>query len=269
MGSHNGGVRHDPAQVKGRIAQDKIKMRLGLIVPNVTLYDVCLRVELSGNGAGIGIDLAAVGVAFIWQEIEEISHAAGEIRYQICVREAQRRNDHFAQGRRCEKLAVFQLLFRRAECVVVFIVAAPQPMQAAISGIAIENILVGHTGLLTGFALQQAENLLIQLSALLLRPSFRVIFVFHIQNHILFVNGGRTPKNGILPLKCIESRSIQRMKRRNDPQPHLRGAVCTGNIVPAFLCGVSVDFLDAAAVQTEPHENMGPIRLFSQFDRHC
>lgn len=41
------------------------------------------------------------------------------------------------------------------------------------------------------------------------------------------------------------------------------------NIVPAFLCGVSVDFLDAAAVQTEPHENMGPIRLFSQFDRHC
>lgn len=41
------------------------------------------------------------------------------------------------------------------------------------------------------------------------------------------------------------------------------------NIAPAFLCGVSVDFLDAAAVQTEPHENMGPIRLFSQFDRHC
>ena len=41
------------------------------------------------------------------------------------------------------------------------------------------------------------------------------------------------------------------------------------NIVPAFLCGVSVDFLDAAAVQAEPHENMGPIRLFSQFDRHC
>lgn len=62
---------------------------------------------------------------------------------------------------------------------------------------------------------------------------------------------------------------IQRMKRRNDPQPYLRGAVCAGNIVPAFLCGVSVDFLDAAAVQTEPHENMGPIRLFSQFDRHC
>ena len=269
MGSHNGGVRHDPAQVKGRIAQDKIKMRLGLIVPNVTLYDVCLRVELSGNSAGIGIDLTSVGSILVRQKIEEISHAAGEICYQICVGEAQGRNDHFAQGRRCEKLAVFQLLFRRAECVVVFIVAAPQPMQAAISGIAIENILVGHTGLLTGFALQQAENLLIQLSALLLRPSFRVIFVFHIQNHILFVNGGRTPKNGILPLKCMESRSIQRMKRRNDPQPHLRGAVCAGNIAPAFLCGVSVDFLDAAAVQTEPHENMGPIRLFSQFDRHC
>ena len=48
------------------------------------------------------------------------------------------------------------------------------------------------------------------------------------------------------------------MKRRNDPQPHLRGAVCAGNIVPAFLCGVSVDFLDAAAVQTEPHIDMGP-----------
>ena len=268
MRSHNGGVRHDPAQVKGRIAQDNIKMRLRLIVPNVTLYDVCLRVELSGNGAGVGIDLTAVGVAFIWQEIEEIPHAAGEICYQICVGEAQGRNDHFAQGRRCEKLAVFQFLFRRAECVVVFIVAALQPMQAAIAGIAIENVLVGHTGLLTGFALQQAENLLIQLSALLLRPSFRVIFVFHIQNHILFVNGGRTPKNGILPLKCMESRSIQRMKRRNDPQPHLRGAVCAGNIAPAFLCGVSVDFLDAAAVQTEPHKNVGPIRLFSQFDCH-
>ena len=209
---------------------------MGLIVPNVTLYDVCLRVELSGNGAGIGIDLAAVGVAFIWQEIEEIPHAAGEIRCQICVGEAQGRNDHFAQGRRCEKLAVFQLLFRRAECVVVFIVAAPQPMQAAISGIAIENILVGHTGLLTGFALQQPDDLFIQLSALLLRPPFRVIFVFHVQNHILFVNGGgRTPKTGILPLKCIESRSIQRMKRRNDPQPYLRGAVCAGNIAPAFL----------------------------------
>ena len=176
-------------------------MRLGLIVPNVTLYDVCLRVELSGNGAGIGIDLTSVGVAFIWQEIEEISHAAGEICYQICVGEAQRRNDHFAEGRRCEKLAVFQLLFRRAECVVVFIVAAPQPMQAAISGIAIENILVGHTGLLTGFALQQAENLLIQLSALLLRPSFRVIFVFHIQNHILFVNGGEDAEKRHPPLE--------------------------------------------------------------------
>ena len=185
MGSHNGGVRHDPAQVKGRIAQNKIKMRLGLIVPNVTLYDVCLRVELSGNGAGVGIDLTAVGVTFIWQEIEEIPHAAGEICYQICVGEAQGRNDHFAQGRRCEKLAVFQLLFRRAECVVVFIVAAPQSVQAAIAGIAIENVLVGHTGLLAGSALQQPEDLFIQLSALLLRPSFRVIFVFHVQNHIL------------------------------------------------------------------------------------
>ena len=29
-----------------------------------------------------------------------------------------------------------------------------------------------------------------------------------------------------------------------------------------------VDLLDAAAVQTEPHENMGPICLFSQFDCH-
>lgn len=39
-------------------------------------------------------------------------------------------------------------------------------------------------------------------------------------------------------------------------------------VAPAFLCGVSVDFLDAAAVQTEPHKNVGPIRLFSQFDCH-
>ena len=176
-------------------------MRLGLIVPNVTLYDVCLRVELSGNGAGVGIDLTAVGAAFIWQEIEEISHAAGEIRYQICVGEAQGRNDHFAQGRRCEKLAVFQLLFRRAECAVVFIVAAPQSVQAAIAGIAIENVLVGHTGLLTGSALQQPEDLFIQLSALLLRPPFRVIFVFHVQNHILFVNGGEDAENRHPPLE--------------------------------------------------------------------
>ena len=201
MGNHNGGVRHDPAQVKGRIAQDKIKMRLGLIVPNVTLYDVCLRVELSGNGAGIGIDLTSVGVAFIWQEIEEIPHAAGEICCQICVGEAQGRNDHFAQGRRCEKLAVFQILFCRAECVVVFIVAAPQSVQAAISGIAIENVLVGHTGLLTGFALQQAENLLIQLSALLLRPSFRVIFVFHVQITSLCASRGEDTENRHPPLE--------------------------------------------------------------------
>ena len=201
MGSHDGGVRHDPAQVKGRIAQDNIKMRLWLIVPNVTLYDVCLRVELSGNGAGVGIDLTAVGVAFIWQEIEEISHAAGEIRYQICVGEAQRRNDHFAEGRRCEKLAVFQLLFRRAECVVVFIVAAPQPMQAAISGIAIENVLVCQTGLLTGSALQQPEDLFIQLSALLLRPSFRVIFVFHVQITSLCASRGEDTENRHPPLE--------------------------------------------------------------------
>ena len=93
--------------------------------------------------------------------------------------------------------------------------------------------------------------------------------LIYYKSHPYVQVGGRTPKTGIRPLKCIESRSIQRMKRRNDPQPHLRGAVCTGNIVPAFLCGVSVDFLDAAAVQAEPHENMGPIRLFSQFDRHC
>ena len=62
---------------------------------------------------------------------------------------------------------------------------------------------------------------------------------------------------------------LQTMKRRNDPQPHLRGAVCAGNIVPAFLCGVSVDLLNAATVQTEPHKDMGPICLFSQFDCHC
>lgn len=73
-------------------------MRLGLIVPNVTLYDVCLRVELSGNSAGIGIDLTSVGSILVRQKIEEISHAAGEICYQICVGEAQGRNDHFAQG---------------------------------------------------------------------------------------------------------------------------------------------------------------------------
>ena len=199
MGSHDGGVRHDPVQVKGRIAQNKIKMRLGLIVTNVTLYDVCLRVELSGNGAGVWIDLTAVGVAFIWQEIEEISHAAGEIRCQICIGEAQRRNDHFAQGRRCEKLAVFQLLFRRTECVVAVIVAAPQSVQAAIAGIAIENVLVCQTGLLAGSALQQPEDLFIQLSALLLRPLFRVIFVFHVQDHILFVNGGGRRKTASSP----------------------------------------------------------------------
>ena len=53
-------------------------------------------------------------------------------------------------------------------------------MQAAIAGIAIENVLVGHIGLLTGPALQQTEDLFIQLSAFLLRPPFRVVFVFHI-----------------------------------------------------------------------------------------
>ena len=76
--------------------------------------------------------------------------------------------------------------------------AALQSVQAAISGIAIENVLVGHTGLLTGFALQQAENLLIQLSAILLRPSFRVIFVFHVQITSLYASRERIPKTGIL-----------------------------------------------------------------------
>ncbi len=72
-------------------------------------------------------------------------------------------------------------------------------MQATIAGIAIENVLISHTSLFTGFALQQAENLLIQLSALLLRPSFRVIFVFHVQITSLCASRERMPKTGILP----------------------------------------------------------------------
>ena len=74
-------------------------------------------------------------------------------------------------------------------------------MQAAIAGIAIENVLVGHTGLLAGFALQQAENLLIQLSALLLRPSFRVIFVFHVQITSLCASRGEDTENRHPPLE--------------------------------------------------------------------
>ena len=89
MGRHDRTIRHDPAQVKGGIAQNVVKMSLGVIVSDIALNDVGPRVEVTGNGIGVGIDLAAVGIVLVWQEVKEVSHAAGKVRNQIRVGKVQ------------------------------------------------------------------------------------------------------------------------------------------------------------------------------------
>ncbi len=94
---------------------------------------VCFRVKF-----------AAVGVGLCGTKIEEIAHAAGQVGNQVGIGQAQALGYQLADVRRGEELPVFILLFLFTVCVVIFKIAPLQPVEAAIAGVGIVDVLPGE-----------------------------------------------------------------------------------------------------------------------------
>ena len=106
------------SQVKGRVAEHQVKGFAGVIVYEIALFEMGLGVEVAANRIGAIVDLIAVDVFFVRQEIEKIAHAAGQITNRKMLRHLQGGTYLGAKGMGGKELALFNFLFRFGICVI-------------------------------------------------------------------------------------------------------------------------------------------------------
>ena len=126
------------------------------------------------------VHLAAVGVRLNGDEVEKAPLAAGEVGDQVGGREGKRLAHQAADVRRREELPVFDPLFCLAVLVVVCIVPALQPVQAAVARVGVEQVLGADAEVRLLAALDQVQYLLVERAALDGIDGRGEIAIFHV-----------------------------------------------------------------------------------------
>ena len=123
--------------------------------------------DLIEHLAGFGVDLATVEIGLHGKEIEKAALTTGEVGHQVKLGGLEDFGYQLAEIRRGEELPVLNLLFRLAVAVVAVKVLSLQPMQAAVPGVGIVDVLAGNAGLGRSAAVNQIEHLFIERPAAL------------------------------------------------------------------------------------------------------
>lgn len=118
--------------------------------------------DLIEHLAGFGVDLATVEIGLHGKEIEKAALTTGEVGHQVKLGGLEDFGYQLAEIRRGEELPVLNLLFRLAVAVVAVKVLSLQPMQAAVPGVGIVDVLAGNAGLGRSAAVNQIEHLFIE-----------------------------------------------------------------------------------------------------------
>ena len=114
---------------------------------------------------GIYIQFAPVSVMLIRKEIKERSHSTRQIGNQIVHANLQAIYNKLAKVSRRENLPILRFFFCLAICCIAVIVAAPQSMQAASSGIRLKHVGFGYVICRAGIIIDQVQQLFVDLLA--------------------------------------------------------------------------------------------------------
>ena len=70
-------------QVEGRIPDNDVETLFGIVQLYVAFLDMGFRVEVSGNGHRLAVDVESVGIVQVGQMVEEVAHAAAHVKHHF------------------------------------------------------------------------------------------------------------------------------------------------------------------------------------------
>ena len=163
-------------EVVGRIAEQQVEEKAGIVAPQVALLDMGLRIEVAGYRHRIGIDVETVGIVEIRKMVHEIADSAAHIEDHL-RRIGRREGDHAgAKVVRRKKLSHLELLFGPRIVVVRVEILSVESVQSSEPGIAVVDRFCRKL-FRRGF--QRCENRPVDLGALLLGDVLRDICIDH------------------------------------------------------------------------------------------
>ena len=116
---------------------------------------MCLWVQERCYLIGIYIQFTPISIAFIRKKVKKCPHPTGQIRDQIVLLDVQTTHNKLAETRRRKHLPIFCFFFCFAVCRIAAIIAAPQSMQAASSGICLKHVGFGYVICRAGIIIDQ------------------------------------------------------------------------------------------------------------------
>ena len=70
-------------EIVGRITEQQVEAKAGIVVSQVASFDMGLRIEVSGYRNSIGIDIETVGIVEIRKMVHEVADSATHIEYHL------------------------------------------------------------------------------------------------------------------------------------------------------------------------------------------
>ena len=163
-------------EVVGRIAEQQVEEKAGIVAPQVALLDMGLRIEVAGYRHRIGIDVETVGIVEIRKMVHEVADSAAHIEDHL-RRIGRREGDHAgAKVVRREKLSHLELLFGPRVVVVRVEILSVESVQSSEPGIAVVDRFCRKL-FRRGF--QRCENRPVDLGASLLGDVLRNVCIDH------------------------------------------------------------------------------------------
>ena len=163
-------------EIVGRIAEQQVEAKAGIVAPQIALLDMGLRIEVSGYRHRIGIDVETVGIVEIRKMVHEVADSAAHIEDHL-RRIGRREGDHAgAKVVRREKLSHLELLFGPRVVVVRVEILSVESVQSSEPGIAVVDRFCRKL-FRRGF--QRCENRPVDLGASLLGDVLRDICIDH------------------------------------------------------------------------------------------
>ena len=124
-------------QVEGRISDNDVETLFGIVQLYVAFLDMSFRVEVSGNGHRLAVNVESVGIVQVGQMVEEVAHAAAHVKHHF--RRCRRKGLHHAPAYvvRGEELSHLEFLLGLGVFMVAGEIRLPEVVQSSDSRVAV------------------------------------------------------------------------------------------------------------------------------------